>query len=115
MALPENFSQNPKEDLHRVFRNLCIEFKKTIKSSKNVSQLDLEIQRFIDASKQMNWHHNSSSVFHRDEGDKATRKVLAEYKRYVDELNSNQQNANPQDLLDALAEVERLIKSYKVT
>jgi hypothetical protein len=115
MSLPANFSENPKEELHRYFRNLCIEFKRVIKSSKDVNQLDAEIQRFIDASKQMNWHHNTSSVYRRDESDKATRKLLAEYKRYVDALKSNQHNANPQDLLDVLAEIEQLVNTLKVT
>lgn len=115
MSLPANFSGYSHEDAHRYFRNLCIEFKKTVKSSKNSIELQQEMEQFMDASRQMNWHHKQTGVYRKEEGDKAADKVWAEFKRYVTDLQTDPDSANPQDLLDALGEVERLIKSLKTT
>ena len=111
MPLPANFSGYPHEELHRYFRNLCHEFKKAVQTSKNSLELQQHMDQFIDASKQMNWHQKNTGVYHKEEGAKATDKVWAEFKRYVLNLDK----ANPQDLLDALEEVEQLIKSLKTT
>ncbi|NNM44003.1 MAG: hypothetical protein HKM07_06635 [Chlamydiae bacterium] len=115
MALPANFSGAPGEELHRYFRNVCNEFKKTIKSSKELEKLNWEMERFIDISKQMNWHQKTSAVFHKDEGAKSTTKVISEFQRYAEDLKTQQKNANPHDLLEALGEVERLIQNLKAT
>ena len=115
MSLPNNFAGAPNEELHRYFRNVCIQMKKTIKNSKDVEELQQEMDRFIDASKQMNWHTKTSGVYHKDDGEKATKKVLSEYIRYVDGLLKNAGTPNAQDLLDALSEVERLIDNLKAT
>ncbi|MGE5195792.1 MAG: hypothetical protein ACM3JI_00500 [Anaerolineae bacterium] len=114
MSLPANFSGMPSEELHRDFRNICIELKKVIHSSKDVERLQVEMDRFIDASKHMDWHHKTSGVYHKQEGDKAVGKVWAEFKRYKESLSSNPYQTNPQDLLNAFAEVERLVDSLKV-
>lgn len=115
MSLPANFSGSPNEDLHRDFRNLCMDIKNKIKTSKDPNELEWEIERFVDASKQMNWHHKSSDVFKKEEGDKTTHKVYMEFKRYVNELKFNKAKASTKDLLDAFSELEKLIQSYKVT
>ena len=115
MELPANFSGAPGEELHRYFRNVCNEFKKTVKSSKELEKLNWEMERFIDISKQMNWHQKPSAVFHKDEGAKATTKVISEFQRYMQSLEAEQKNANPHYLLEALSEVERLIQNLKAT
>ncbi len=115
MSLPANFSGAPGEELHRHFRNLCIETKKIIKSSKNPKELEEAMEHFIDSSKQMNWHQKPSGVYHKDEGDKAVMKVKTEFTRYIDGIKSKRADSNPQDLLDALAEVDRLVGNLKAT
>lgn len=115
MALPQNFASNPGEELHHYFRNVCIEFKKTLKSSRDQNILGQEIDRFKDGAKQMNWHQKNTGVYHKDPADKAVEKVINEYNRYVIDLNENPQAANAQDLLDAIVQVEALIKSLKAT
>ena len=109
MPLPANFSGYPHEELHRYFRNLCHEFKKTIKSSKNSIELQQCMDQFIDASKQLDWHQHNTGVYHKEQGEKAANKVWDEFKRYVLNLDK----ANPQDLLDAIGEVERLFDTIK--
>jgi len=113
MSLPANFSEVPKEELHRHFRNFCIAFEKVLKSSKKIDDVAFEVERFIDLSKQMNWHQKNGDVFRKDEGDKAANKVIAESQRYLKSLQTKDPTATPQDLLDALKEVERLILSLK--
>ena len=115
MPLPNNFSSSPKEEPHRFFRNICIEFRKTIKTSKDTDKLQEEMERFLNTSKDMNWHHHNGAVYRKDEGEKACDKVWKEFDRYFKALQSQAFKANPQDLLEALGEVERLIHSLKVS
>jgi hypothetical protein len=115
MSLPANFSEQPAEDPHKYFRNILIQFRKTIKSSKDADLLQDQMAQFIDASRQMNWHHKQSGVYHKDQGEKAADKVWTEFKRYAQDLQMHPHQANPQDLLEALGEIERLVNSLKVT
>lgn len=115
MSLPFNFAGAPGEELHRFFRNVCIECKKTIEATTDISQLDSQIDRLIDTGKQMDWHHKNSGKYHKDEGEKAIVKVLTEYQRYKKALEGRQNPANKQDLIAAISEVQRLIDSLKVT
>lgn len=116
MSLPNNFASQPAEDPHRYFRNICHDFVKKVKTSKNIDLLQEEMERFINASREMNWHNKNTDVYHKDAGEKATDKVWSEFKRYIFGLLSSQSSrANSQDLLNALAEVERLIHNLKVT
>ncbi|HEY2811360.1 MAG TPA: hypothetical protein VGJ00_08240 [Rhabdochlamydiaceae bacterium] len=113
MPLPTNFSGRPTEEPHRYFRNVCIQFRKAILSLKDRKQLEEEIENFINASKQMNWHVQSADVFQKNEGEKAVQKVLTESERYYKSI-LNDDPAPNQDLLDALNVVEQLIDSQKV-
>ena len=116
MALPSNFSTPPGEEPHRYFRNICLDFIKKIKSSKDIDELQVEMERFLSASKEMDWHHKNTGVYHKDEGNKAVWKVWTEFKRYVMDLSSsNPHPGNPEDLLMAVQEVQRLVDSFKVT
>ncbi|HSW86030.1 MAG TPA: hypothetical protein VLG49_00865 [Rhabdochlamydiaceae bacterium] len=110
MPLPVNFSGNPGEEPHHFFRKVCIDFKKKIRSSKDSVELKEALERFVDSSKQLDWHHKSSGVYRKNEGDKAIHKVWTECTRYIDGLASN---SNPQDLLDALEAVDHLVDSLK--
>lgn len=115
MPLPGNFAQPPHEEPHRFFRNVCIHFRKVILATKEYKQLEPEIENFINASKQMNWHFKPSDTFRKAPGEKAMQKVLSECDRYYKALITNSSSAISQDLLDALSEVERLIDELKIT
>jgi hypothetical protein len=115
MTLPNNFAQAPHEEPHRFFRNVCIQFRKVILTTKEHKQLEPEIENFINASKQMNWHLKPSETFRKDAGEKALQKVLTECERYYKALIADPSSATSQDLLDALSEVQRLIDTLKAT
>ena len=114
MALPSNFATPPGEDANHYFRNVCIEFEKTIRETENRKQLEMEMQRFIEIAKQMDWQHKTSGVYHKDEGEKAVDKVWKEFQRYIHQLRKHSPGAHKQDLLDALAAVKQLILNKKV-
>jgi len=115
MSLPANFSEEPGEELHRYFRNALIEFKKVVKYSKDIDQLQIEMERFLNASKELNWHHKNPQAYSKDKAEKATGKVWTEFKRYIMDLQSNPQKVSSQALIDALSNVEQMVLSMKVT
>jgi hypothetical protein len=103
MDLPTNFSSPPSEEPHRYLRNLCIAFKKLIKETQDPEEIMQEMESLFDVAKQMNWHA----------GNSALGKLYRECKRYAADLGS--EAANPQNVLDALKELEQLIASFDVT
>jgi len=115
MSLPANFSGKPGEEPHRYFRNSLLEFKKVVKTSKDIDQLQIEMERFLNASKQLDWHHKNPQAYRKDEAEKATGKVWTEFKRYIMGLQSKSQKVSPQDLIDALSKVEQMVLNMKVT
>ncbi|MBS0616310.1 MAG: hypothetical protein JSR58_07165 [Verrucomicrobia bacterium] len=115
MPLPNNFSGAPHEEPHRYFRNACIAFKKTVHETKDLNLLQDEMEKFINAAKQMNWHPKTTGTYHKDEGAKAADKVWKEFDRYFRDLTKDAKAASPKDLLEALTEVERLIHNLKIT
>lgn len=114
MELPANFESPPGEEPHRSFRNTCIEFRKLIKSSKDLNELQQEMQKFIGESKQMDWKVKNTGVYRKDEGKKLANKVLTEFQRYIKDLEPYLNRADPSDLLEALKLMEQFIDSYKV-
>ena len=114
MQMPTNFGE-PSEDPHRSFRNMCIEFKKLVKHSKNINELSQEMQKLIDESRHMDWHVKSTGVYRKAEGEKITGKIFAEFKRYVGDLQQNPTAANTFDLINALEIMEQFVGSFKVT
>ena len=115
MSLPASFGSAPGEELHRYFRNACIEFKKLIKATRDIRELQDEMQKIIDVSKQMNWHTKNTGVYHKDGEAKTFDKLFAEFKRYITDLQTKPSTANPSDLVNALDLMEQFIKSYRVT
>jgi hypothetical protein len=115
MPLPANFESPPGKELHRVFRNTCIEFKKLIHSSKTIPELEQMMQKFIDICKEMDWHKKNTGVYHKSEGAKLADKIFSEFKRYRQDLEPYLNRANPADLIQALELMEQFIDSYKVT
>ena len=114
MSLPSSYSGAPGEEPHHYFRNVCISFKKTLNSSKNIIELQTEMDRFINAAKQMHWHQKNEEIWRKDEGEKAANKVFDEFRRYVKDLESSPEKAVVQDLLDAISNIERLIGNLKI-
>ncbi len=115
MPLPTPYEHPPGEEPHRAFRNTCIAFKKSLKSSKNADELEQLMQRFIEESKHMDWHHKNTAVYHKDEGDKLANKIFTEFERYISALRMGPDQAEPADVLTALDLMEQYIKSFKVT
>lgn len=115
MELPSNFESSPAQEPHRAFRNTCIEFRKTLKSSKNLNELKLQMEKFIDESKQLNWHTKSTGVYHKDEGRKLTEKVLSEFQRYMKDLDPYLNRADPSAVIEALTLLEQYVQTFKVT
>jgi 7,8-dihydro-6-hydroxymethylpterin-pyrophosphokinase len=107
MSLPANFSQAPGEKPWRDFQNLCIQFRKQIKASEDSEELQKTMDQFINDSRELQWNHKTSGHYQKDAAEKMTTKVYTEFKRYIESME------NPQDLLDALAEVESFIRSKR--
>ncbi len=114
MALPYNFAQPPHEEAHRYFRNACIAFQKCVKTSTHIEELQEHMLRFLDASKQMHWKHPHTSTYRKEEGEKAIANVCTQCKRYIEQLEAHPEEAQTQDLLDALREIERLIDNFQI-
>lgn len=115
MELPVNFESRPGKEPHRIFRNTCIEFRKLLKSSKNINELKLMMEKFIGESKQMNWHTKNTGVYHKDEGKKLADKVLSEFQRYINDLEPYLNRADPSHVIESLTMLEQLINDFKVT
>jgi len=115
MELPANFESPPGEEPHRVFRNTCIEFRKLLKSSKNINELNQQMEKFIGESKQMHWHIKNTAIHHKDEGKKLADKVLTEFQRYMTDLEPYLNRADPSPLIEALKLMEQFINNYKVS
>lgn len=109
MILPTSFAGMPTVDLANHFRNVCIEFKKTIRSSQDLEQLEISKEHFRGLSKEMSWPANNSEVYHKNVGEKAVNKVLNAYKRYIEGIKHHKVISSGY-LIDAISDVERLIK-----
>ncbi len=114
MELPANFESPPGQELHRVFRNTCIEFRKILKDSKNINELNQQMEKFIGESRQMHWNTKNTAVQHKDEGKKLTDKILTEFKRYMTDLEPYLNRADPAPVIEALKMMEKFINDYKV-
>ena len=102
----------PEKSLVRHFRNTLLQFKKVVQSSKNIDELNSEMERFLSASRKVEWPHHTSGVFHKDEAEKAVDKVVAEFRRYTKDLKLHKPHSH-QDLLDSLLIVEKMIGRLK--
>ncbi|HEX2580054.1 MAG TPA: hypothetical protein VHK67_06615 [Rhabdochlamydiaceae bacterium] len=115
MELPANFESAPSEEPHRAFRNTCIEFRKLLKTSKSIPELNQQMEKFIGESKQMHWHAKNAAVYQKDEGKKLANKVLTEFKRYTTDLEPYLNRADPELVIEALKMLEQYINNYRVT
>lgn len=114
MSLPPSFSGMPVEEQCHYYRTVCIEFKKVIKSSKNVAELQEQIDRFLSASREVQWPDHTSGSYHKDEVEKAVQKVANQFRRYVQTLEKEPEKAQHEDLLNALILVETQIDQLKI-
>lgn len=99
----------PEPELIRHYRNVILQFKKTIQSSKEIEPLKMEMEHFINASRRVTWPHATGAVYHKDEAEKAVVKVVTEFERYIKNLEAGSLTTHYQDLMDALAIVETMI------
>lgn len=113
--LPPSFSGAPGEEPHHYFKKLCKEFKKTVERAKSPDQLEMEMEKLLNASKDMHWAHGNPGIHKKEEGEKAMSKLWSEFSRYLNQLEIKPRAANPQDLLDALKEIELLLNEEKIT
>lgn len=114
MSLPPSFNGMPIEEQSHYYRNVCLEFKKTIQTSKDPELLLEQVDRFLSASREVQWPHETSAKYHKDEAEKAVQKVANEFRRYLHELEGDPEKAQNVDLLNALKIVESLIDQLKV-
>jgi hypothetical protein len=110
----EDFDHAPGQNPHKYFHNLCIEFRKTLTKTKNPNLLEIEMEKLINASKQMQWKEEKKHFWKKSEGEKTLDKVWTEFSRYVKTLRQDPKNADATDLLRAFSEVERLVEALKV-
>ena len=103
----------PEEEMTRRFRNIIIQFKKTIKSSKNIDELNAEMEHFMNTSRRVGWPHATSGVYHKDGAEKAVAKVTTEFQRYITSLQNDPSKAVYQDLLEAVLVVESMLGQIK--
>lgn len=115
MPLSESFERPPGETPHHYFSKVYRDLKKAVQSSKDTELLEREMQKFIDACRQMNWHYQTNSVQHKGEGEKIANKIYTEFKRYIADLRKRPGNAQSEDLLTSLKLMEPLIYTYQVT
>lgn len=112
--LPSSYMIKPGQDPHKYFRNLCIEFIKLLKRSKDVELLQIEMEKLFNASKDLTWKEDHNKPLKQEVGEKALAKVWHEFKVYIGQLISGKEGYNFQDLIDALNEVEVMIKAFEV-
>lgn len=113
-ALPSSFSMPPGQDPHKYFHNLLIEFKKLLKRSKEIAALQIEMEKLLNASKDMSWKSHRDKTFKKEIGEKACAKVWSEFKRYLAALEKKLPSTNYQDLIDAIEDLETLLENFEV-
>lgn len=97
----------------RNLRNALLQFKKILHSSNNIEELNMEMEHFLSASRKVAWPHQSGAVFHKDESEKAVKKVITEYQRYTKDLLNEKPLDSQQDLINALSMVETMMDRVK--
>lgn len=100
-------------DLSHYYRNVCIELEKALKETKDIDELQMHFEHFLNANKRVGWPHKASDHFHKDEIEKAVQKVVSTYERYYEQLQKADKEANPQDILDALSVVKTMSDQLK--
>lgn len=110
--LPANFGSAPGQSPHKYFFNLCHEFKKILQVNKDVKELEVEMMKFINASKEMIWKEDKHHQFKKPMGLKAVDRFYGELRRYLLQL-AKPTSIDPvvQDVVEALEEVIRLVEN----
>lgn len=108
--LPSSFSSLPDQNHHKYFKNLLTDFKKEIQGALDIDALQEKMQELINAAKEMKYlNNNQKGIYHLPPASKALSKLWKEFDRYIFTAQKIPGNANPQDLLDAIAIVESLL------
>jgi hypothetical protein len=108
-----NTSGFPEASSLRHFRNTLLQFKKALQTSKDSTELHVQMEHFLNASRQVTWPHHTCDVYHKDEAEKAVDKVITEFQRYIKDLEHPTSLASSKDLMDALFVVESMLDRIK--
>lgn len=114
MSLPPSYSGMPGEGQYHYYRNLCQELKKVIHASKEPEVLKQEVEKFINASRQVQWPHEPSETYHGDKSEKAVQKVVNEFLRYIKDLETEPGKAQYEDLLNSILILETQLDQLKI-
>lgn len=114
MSLPPSFSGLPVEEQCHYYRNVCLEFEKAIKANKDIAVLQQEMERFLNASREVQWPHHTDGVYHKDVIEKAVQKVVTEFQRFIHTKETEPKKAQHEDLLNALQLLKGQIDQLKV-
>lgn len=112
--LPSNFSSPTGQQPRKYFSNLCKEFIKMVQKKTEIDTLEFEMEKLMNASKDLKWPKGTKDVYHKPEGEKAADKIFDEFKKYIQLIKKTPSKANDKYLLDALQEVLRLSENQKV-
>lgn len=108
MSLPANFAGCPKEEIHHLCRKAASDLKKILKTSKDTTELRMEMERYMSLIKNLDWHRKPSDVYRKDDAEKSAQRMVKEFDRYVTDLQSNK-DANSQDVINSIQIMEKLI------
>ena len=103
----------PEEKSVRHFRNILIQLKKTLMSSKKIDEINQEMEHFINANRKVVWPHQTQEVFRKEEAEKAIAKITTEFQRYVSDLKKHQGKESFQDLMEAILVLESIIDQIR--
>ncbi|NGX55839.1 MAG: hypothetical protein K1060chlam5_00068 [Candidatus Anoxychlamydiales bacterium] len=113
-SLPSSFGSDPNMDPRKYFRNLLISFKKEINNSNNLDTLQDQMQSILNAAKDLNYKEHNNARYHKEEAEKALKKVFNEFDRYFTSL-SKKEKTNSQDLLNSIKMVEVLLEEGDIS
>lgn len=115
MPLPDSFKGSPQEDLHHHFCTASKELRKTIKGTQDKAELEIAFARYLNIIKHLDWHRKNSEVYRKDAGEKASKKLIREFNLYLAALNTDQEKASQQSLLESISEIEQLVEVIGAT
>ena len=103
--LPPSFSSPPGENNLHYFRNACLGFKKVLLHSKDQNHLEMEMEKILNASREIKWHSEKKEIWKKDDAEKLLAHLFREFKRYIESLQKTPDTANAEDLLISLEEI----------
>lgn len=113
--IPKNFSSATGQENHKYFFNLIVEFKKLLESSRDIDMLQIQMEKFLNAAKDMNFKKEKKEIFKKDEAEKIISRIWNEFKRYLEYLLKKEKQTNLQDLLDEMEKLKKMVEEGEIT